>query len=93
MTSGDRLGMGGVAAPSLSLSRPARATGEHGASCRPILSPCRRRGSGGAGRARGVMASSIALRVGPRIAFQAFNNTRRQIFCTPPLNRMLHLAW
>ena len=87
------LGDGRGALPSLSLSRPARGAGEHGASCRPILSPCRRRGSGGAGRARGVMASSIALRVGPRIAFQAFNNTPRQIFSLPPLNRMLHLAW
>ena len=87
------LGDGRGAPLSLSLSQPARWAGEHGASSRPILSPCRRRGSGGAGRARGVMASSVALKVGPRIAFQAFNNTRRQIFCTPPLNRMLHLAW
>jgi len=93
VTSGDRLGMGGGAPPSLSPSRPARWAGEHGASCRPILSPRRRRGSGGAGRARGVMASSIALRVGPRIAFQAINNTRRQIFSLPPPNRKLHLAW
>ena len=93
MTSGDRLGMGGGAPPSLSPSQPARGAESHGASSRPILSMLRRRGSGGAGRARGVMASSIVQRVGPRIAFQAINNTRRQIFSLPPPNRKLHLAW
>jgi len=87
------LGDGRGALLSLSLSRPARGAEGHGASSRPILSPCRRRGSGGAGRACGVMASSIVQRVGPRIAFQAFNNTRRQIFSLPPPNRKLHLAW
>ena len=87
------LGDGRGALPSLSLSRPARWAESHGASWQPILSMLRRRGSRGAERARGVMASSIVQRVGPRFAFQAFNNTRRQIFCTPPPNRMLLLAW
>ena len=76
---------------SLPLSRPARGAEEHGASGQPILSMLRRRGPTGAGR--GSVCPEPVQRVGPRIAFQAINNTRRQIFCTPPLNRMLHLAW
>ena len=76
---------------SLPLSRPARGAEGHGASGQPILSLCRRRGLRGHGR--GPVCHEPMQKVGPRFAFQAFNNTRRQIFCTPPPNRMLLLAW